>query len=167
MKSVSWDYHKLGKDVLRVYCDASALALAFWFPCSNEGFQAHLNVPPGQPSDTIFFNEALTVCSAIQHAVSRLLPDGRRLAVFTDNLNTVQMFSSLAALPTLNWMLIITVDLLIQHDIDLRVFHISGVDNVVADHLSRLRNDEANRCAPGIIISPFQPPRNALGAAKK
>ena len=107
------------------------------------------------------------MCSAIQHAVSRLSSDGRRLAVFTDNLNTVQMFSSLAALPSLNWMLVITVDLLIEHDIDLRVFHVSGVDNIVADHLSRLRDDEAGHCAPGITISSFQPPRNALGAAKK
>ncbi|KAI9571541.1 hypothetical protein HD554DRAFT_2005879, partial [Boletus coccyginus] len=137
--------------------------LAFWLPGSNEGFQASLNVSPSQPLETIFYNEALTVCAAIQYAVSRI-PSGSRLAVFTDNLNTVQMFSSLAALPSLNWMLISVVDLIIQYDVDLRVFHVSGVDNVVADHLSCLRNDAARRCAPGISISSFQPPRNALGA---
>jgi hypothetical protein len=166
VKSVSWDFHELPKTVLRVYCDASALALAYWFPVTNEGFQAHLNVFPGQSSESIFFKEALAVCAAIQSAVARISTGGH-LAVFTDNLNTVQMFNSLASLPGLNWMLITIVDLLTEHDVDLRVFHVSGVDNTVADHLSRLRNYEASCCAPGITISSFQPPRNTLGAAKK
>ena len=164
VKSISWDYPQLPETAFRVYCDASSIALAFWFPSTNEGFQFDLG--SHDPPKTIFYNEALTVCSAIHHAISRVSIGGQ-LAVFTDNLNTVQMFNSLAALPALNWMLIAVVDLLLSHDVDLRVFHVSGVYNVVADHLSRLRNKEANQCAPNISLHPFQPPRNALGAAQK
>ncbi|KAI9568900.1 hypothetical protein HD554DRAFT_2021520 [Boletus coccyginus] len=74
------------------------------------------------------------------------------------NLNTVQMFSSLMALSTLNWMLISIVNLLIQHDVDLQVFHILGVDNLVADHLFYLHNDTAHCYVLGITIFSVQPP---------
>ncbi|KAF9244261.1 hypothetical protein BU15DRAFT_42310 [Melanogaster broomeanus] len=164
LKSVSWSYRHLPSSVLRVYCDASPLAMAYWFPTLRLAFQS--NITEDGPNNTIFFFEALTVCAAIHEATSRTAP-GERLAVFTDNLNTVQMFNSLATLPTMNWLLMDTVDCVSRDGVDFRVFHVSGVKNTVADHLSRLRNQDAIDAVPGLSIHTFQPPRCTLGAAKK
>ncbi|KIJ66315.1 hypothetical protein HYDPIDRAFT_61092, partial [Hydnomerulius pinastri MD-312] len=135
--------------------------LGFWFPSANLGFQSIIT--ESEPSNTIFFYEALTVCAAILEAIKRI-PMGGRLAVFTDNLNTVQLFNSLAALPTMNWMVLQVVDALLSADIDFRVFHVPGIHNIVADHLSRLRNELAIQASPGLQISSFLPPRRTLGA---
>jgi len=163
-KSVSWDFEHLPDDILKVYTDASGDGLAFWFPSMNLGFQSSL--PGDAPSGTIFYFEALAVTAAILEAVHRL-PPNHRLAVFTDNLNTVSMFTSLAALPPYNWLLMVAVDAIIDARIDFRVFYIPGVDNVVADHLSRWRTTEVHFASPGLSVYSFLPPRNALGAAKK
>ncbi|KAI6007089.1 hypothetical protein EDD15DRAFT_2383953 [Pisolithus albus] len=147
-----------------VYCDASLVGMAFWFPSLNVGFQAR--VPATGPACTIFYFEALAVCSGILEASSHV-PHGGKLAVFSDSLNTVQLFNSLSALPTMNWMVMLVVDMLIPTSIDCRVFHVSGVRNVVADHLSRFCNDSAIQASPGLSVLPFQPPRNTLGATSK
>ena len=163
-KSVSWNFAHLPEDVLKVYTDASGDGIAYWFPVANVGFQSHL--PGDAPAGTIFYFEALAVTSAILDAVHRLPTDGR-IAVFTDNLNTVSMFNSLAALPPYNWLLMVSVDAIINSHVDFRVFYVPGVNNVVADHLSRWRNAEAEAIAPGLSVQFFEPPRNALGAIKK
>lgn len=163
LKSEAWTSGPLDS-AFHVYCDASLVGMAFWFPSVNVGFQARISA--GQPTNTIFYFEALTVCSAILEA-SSFLPHGARLAVFSDNLNTVQLFNTLSALPTMNWMVMLVVDKLILTSIDCRVFHVSGARNVVADHLSRFSNDSAIQASPALSVRPFQPPRNALGAAPK
>ncbi|KAJ6602321.1 hypothetical protein B0H10DRAFT_1746810, partial [Mycena sp. CBHHK59/15] len=89
-----------------------------------------------------------------------------RLTIFTDNQNTVQIFSSLAAEPAYNVLLKVAVDLLIQHNIDLRVLYIPGVDNSVADAISRKKFAVAASIVPDLAILPFQPPRCTMGAAK-
>lgn len=147
-----------------VYCDASLEGMAFWFPSLNVGFQAHISA--AEPANTIFYFEALTVCSGILEASSHV-PRGGKLAVFSDNLNTVQLFNSLSALPSMNWMIMLVVDTLIPTSIDCRVFHVSGVRNVIADLLSRFSNDAAIHASPGLTVLLFQPPRNTLGATSK
>jgi len=67
----------------------------------------------------------LCICAAILNAVTHLL-NGGHLAIFTDNINTVQLFNSLAALRNFNWMLIKVVDVIIASNIDFRVFHVPG-----------------------------------------
>ncbi|KIK77955.1 hypothetical protein PAXRUDRAFT_165288 [Paxillus rubicundulus Ve08.2h10] len=146
------------------YCDTSALALAFWFPSSNKGFQCPLSGP--MLNQSIFYYEAVTVCAAMCEVVTQL-PHGSCLVVFTDNLNTMQMFNSLVALTPMNWMLISMVDMLLHSDIDFQVFHVLGIHDTVVDHLSCLHNNEALECVLGLSITSFQPPRNMLGAAKK
>ncbi|GLB41980.1 hypothetical protein LshimejAT787_3400080 [Lyophyllum shimeji] len=49
-----------------IFCDASLTAMGFWYPCSCVGFTS--DIPPGTPSDKIFFYEALCVASAILDA---------------------------------------------------------------------------------------------------
>jgi hypothetical protein len=163
-KSVSWSFAHLPDSVLRVYTDASGSGLAFWFPSLNIGFQSPL--PGSAPIGTIFYYEALAVTAALLNAIPRL-DSGHRVAVFTDNLNTVSMFNSLAALPPYNWLLMTAVDAILAAHVDFRVFYIPGIENVVADHLSRWRNEEACLVSPGLDVHTFLPPRQTLGAGEK
>ena len=161
LKSVSWSYRQLPPSTFRAYTDASGSGLAYWFPDLHLGFQAEL--PRSAPTGTIFYFEALAVTSAILDA-SRCIPPDGRLAVFSDNLNTVSMFNSLAALPPYNRLLLLAVDALLRAQIDFRVFFVPGEENFVADALSRGRNDDAIAESPGLHISSFLPPRDTLGA---
>jgi hypothetical protein len=58
-----------------------------------------------------------------------------------------------------------TVDVLLAHSIDLRVVHVPGALNCIADALSRFRNDAARVFVPLIDIQSFSPPRDALGVS--
>jgi hypothetical protein len=157
LKTLAWDFHHMSQATLAVYTNASSIGLGFWYPSLNHGFQSLL--PVSFPSETIFFFEALTVTAAILDTVPHMNPN--------DNLNTVAMFNTLAALPPYNWMLISVADVLLTSKVDLRVFFVPGQHNMVADCLSRWNNSDAIRASEGLLISPFQPPQNSLGAAKK
>jgi hypothetical protein len=75
------------------------------------------------------------------------------------------MFNTLRAQPLYNPLLITAVDLLLDHGVDLCIFHIPGQDNIVADALSRFHFDMVALYAPSLQIFKFQPPRLKLGAA--
>jgi hypothetical protein len=137
--------------------------LAYWFPGLNIGFQSAL--PSSVPTGTIFFFEALAVTVAILDAVIR--QPYQYIAVFSDNLNMVSMFNSLAALPPYNWLLMVVVDAILDAEVNFRVFFVPGVDNMVADHLSHWKNCEAELVSPGLYICPFTLPQNVLGVAQK
>ncbi|KAJ7728406.1 hypothetical protein DFH07DRAFT_757307, partial [Mycena maculata] len=101
----------------------------------------YLPMPGDPPADTIFFFEALCVVSALHWfcAYSRAdSPSSRRcrLTIFTDNQNTVNIFNSLCATPNYNPLLRTAVDDLIEYDVDLRVLHVKGEDNYIADAIS-------------------------------
>lgn len=162
LSSESWNYKRLPSSTLVAYTDASVSGMGFWFPSLNLGFTAP--IPSYCQDCPIFFIEALVVLAAIQHA-THWLSRGGRLAIFTDNFNSVSMFNTLSALPRYNWLLLSAVDTLLSHDIDFRVFYVPGKDNVVADHLSRGRVAEALTISPALVISPFKPPRDSLGVA--
>jgi hypothetical protein len=105
----------------------------YWFPSLNLSFQ--LSLPESAPSGTIFYFKALAVTGVLLDSISHLQPN-QRVAIFMDNSNTVSMFNLLAALPLYNWLLMAVVDAILAAQIDFRVFFISGMDNVIADHLS-------------------------------
>jgi hypothetical protein len=88
----------------------------------------------------------------------------RRLSIYTDNLNSVQIFNSLKALGPYNDILLVLARILLQSRIDLRGFHVAGELNVIANALSRGLLDIACSHAPGLRIFRLQPPRVALGA---
>ncbi|KAJ7675541.1 hypothetical protein B0H17DRAFT_1207580 [Mycena rosella] len=153
-----------------IRCDACPLGMGFWSELLCQGFYSP--VPVDAPKDTIFFWEATCVLSALEWfclAQRKFFPQDRptRLSIFTDNLNTVQIFSSLAAEPAYNILLKAAVDLLILHHVDLRVLHIPGIENTVADAISRENFIIAYSTVPGLLITQFQPPRCVLGAAQK
>jgi hypothetical protein len=150
-----------GDDFVTIYTDASSHGLAYWFPDCDFGFQCA--TPPELPVGTIFFAEALAVCSAI-HAIPDTDPLPRRVVIYTDNSNTVDIFNSLRASKPYNRILMSAVDVLITHNIDLRVYHVPGHENVIADALSCFHNDVALQLVPGLIIDNFTPPQDAMGA---
>ena len=166
LRSLDWDINDAD---LTAYCDASLAGLGFWFPDLSVGFWSHL--PDDPPKDTIFYFEALSVLSAIKHSTS-FGTSVTKLVIYTDNLNTVQMFNSLSALPAYNNILKDSVDHLlsdIENPIELRVIHIAGELNIVADALSCGFFHTVVDSAPDIVINNFSPPRirRELGEVKK
>ena len=155
LKSVDWDTSDAD---ITAYCDVSLMGLGFWFPDQSVRFWSR--IPEDPPKDTIFYFEALSVLSAIIHSTS-LCTLVKRLVVYSDNLNTVQIFNSLSALPAYNDILKGSVDHLlsdIDNLIDLWVIHITGKLNIVADALSRQYFNTVVDYAPGIVVNTFSPP---------
>jgi hypothetical protein len=154
---------------LTAYCDASLDGLGFWYPGLSAGFWSP--IPEDPPKDTIFYFEALSVLSAIIQSTSMGF-SVIKLVIYTDNLNTVHMFNSLSALPAYNELLKCAVDHLLSDlvtPMQLRVIHVPGDQNIVADSLSRRQLHIAVDNVPSIAINTFIPPRfrRELGAAKK
>ncbi|VDC07992.1 unnamed protein product [Peniophora sp. CBMAI 1063] len=152
---------------LSIFCDACMSGLGFWTPNVNRGFAGGLpELPPGVSGpDTIYWYEAICVLRALAWAVSLPNPP-RRLAIFTDNLNTVQVFNSLKAHGEYNSILLLAARLRIESRVDLRVSHIPGVDNSIADALSRGLLSDAQHLAPRLVIHALDNPSwMSLGAA--
>ena len=140
--------------------------MGFWSPDKCVGFYSP--VPEGLNEEQIFYFEALCVLSALHHIIDlQHPPQSSRILIYTDNDNTVAIFNTLRCLPRYNSILISAVDALIAGSLHLRVAHIAGELNYVADAISRNNFDLARRYVPGITISPFSPPRLMLGAAQK
>jgi hypothetical protein len=134
--------------------DACPQGFAFWYPELNRGFATF--TPPDTPPNQIIFYEALAVLSVLDDARHRF-PHGSKIAVYTDNSVTVAMFNSLRALPEYNCILKASVDILLECDFQLRVLHIAGESNDVADALSRADFMRALRLRPGLTIKSFEP----------
>jgi hypothetical protein len=163
LQSLDWD----PKDAdLVAYCDASLEGLGFWYPALNVAFWS--TIPENPPKDTIFYFEAISVLSAILRSTSFGFPI-RKLTIYTDNLNTVQIFNSLSALPAYNEILKAAVDHLlldVDNPIQLRVIHVPGHLNTIADALSRGELYTVVDSVPDVAIDTFSPPqiRRELGA---
>ena len=147
-----------------IYCDACMEGMAFWYPELDTGFYAP--VPLQIPADFIYYYEALCVACAL-YDVSNSLSSDSRVLIFTDNSNTVDMFNSLRCPPAYNFIVRFAADTLIKSGINLRVVHVPGDQNDVADALSRQDFARALNLVPNLNIQSFQPPQSPLGASKK
>ncbi|RDB27277.1 hypothetical protein Hypma_004297 [Hypsizygus marmoreus] len=149
-----------------IYCDACLDGMGFYYPQLDLGYYSP--VPLDSPSQDIFYFEALCVISALQHATSRFDPSfPLRLVIFTDNANSVNIFSTLYSLPPFTPILKLACDILIKSEHQLRVLHVPGASNRVADAISRAQFVQALDLVPSMTISSFQPPHLPLGAVKK
>ena len=113
----------------------------------------------------IFFHEASAVLCALHWWCQFGLKDARRIVIYSDNTNTVDIFHSLKARGPYNELLKLAVDFLMERDLDLRVLHVAGVDNPIADALSRRLLTTAARLRPTLNISYYSPPAMFAGAA--
>jgi hypothetical protein len=156
-EDVDWDIQHAD---VTAYSDVCMSGLGFFFEQSKKGYQCL--VPQNPPKGTIFYFEALAVVSVID-AITQLPSLPARVLIFSDNSNTVDIFHSLRSLPPYNGLLKFTVSILLKHNISLRVVHVPGVNNIVADSLSRFENPKAIATCPGLSISTFQPPRVPMG----
>jgi hypothetical protein len=140
---------------LTVYRDASGIGMGLYFIELRTSSQSAL--PLGPPKDIIFYFKALAVLSIVKEACSHIqIP--KCLIVFSDNMNTIDIFHSLRAKPSYNVILKPMVSLLLQHNIDLCVIHVPRADNIIADALSRFQNSQALDACPGLTISALHPP---------
>ena len=148
---------------LTIYCDACLSGLGFWSPHEHgTAFACDRPDAPSDVEDNIFWYEALTVLAALEWAVS-LSPQPFRVAIFTDNLTTVQMFDSFRAKIPYVDILLAAVEILIDHQVDLRVWHIPGERNIIADALSRQLFSIVAQYIPHLKVNTFQPPRVTSG----
>lgn len=145
-----------------IYCDACPEGLGFWYPVSKDAY--HAPTPVDVPSNVIFYFESLCVLSALTHVQTKA-HQGSHILIYMDNANTVDIFRSLRCLPPYNLLLHAAVDILIQHDYSLRVLHVPGDQNVVADALSRVQFSVALRAEPDLKFFTFHPPE-MVGSAK-
>ena len=129
--------------------------MGFWYPISKDGYYAP--TPVNVPSDVIFYYETLCIISAIVN-VKQKARKGSKILIYTDNANTVNIFRSLRCLPAYNHLIRTAVDVLIENDFSLRVLHVPGEDNVVADALSRVQFSVALQIEPSLNLYSFNPP---------
>ena len=152
LKSFSWS-PSLADFV--IFCDACPEGMGFWYPVLKEGYYAP--TPVNVPTNVIFYFETLCVLSALHH-VQHIAPCGSRILIYTDNANSVDIFRSLGCLPSYNHLLKSAVDILIENDYSLRVLHVPGEENIVADALSRVHFSVALRMEPTLKLLSFNPP---------
>ncbi len=157
---------------MTIMCDALLEGIDFWYYGTKLAF--HIPVPSNLPmTSKIFFWEATCVLAALKHFCKSFVASGsltlycHKLAIFTNNTNTVDIYNSLATLLKYNSILKDSVNLIITHNIDLWVPHIDGVKNSIANALSQHNFDLAKHLVPGLSIQILQPPWTTLGAAKK
>lgn len=151
MKSLSWGIN----DATHViYCNACPQGMGFWYPALKRGFTAL--TPSGSSSTLNNFFESICVLSALRDATARS-PDGSKFVIYSDSFTAVSMFNSLRALPDYNCILKAAVDFILGNDNDLRVLHVAGESNGVADALSRFDLSHALQLCPGLQVSSFEP----------
>ena len=162
LRSVAWDPNVASYDLSVCYTDACLTGMAYYYPELALGYQYH--IPEEDQGGTILLYEAATVTASVLHKLDCLRP---RLAVHTDSHNTVDIWNSLKAPQGYNDLLRAAIDSMLLNHLDVRVLHVQGRENLVADALSRGNNSYALYLVPNLTIHPFKPPRDLLGAAKK
>ena len=145
-----------------IFCDACMEGLAFYYPDRSAGFYAP--VPNNTARDIIFYYEALAVASAYNN-LKATMSHHSQIIIYTDSMNTVNMFSLLWCQPEFNPLLRHCIDIMIAKEFQVRVLHIPGEQNTVADAISRCVFHRAQQPVPKLHLETFQPPQlSMLGA---
>jgi hypothetical protein len=153
VKSLSWELY-MCEAMCIIKTDTCMEGFAFWYPQLNKGFST--TTPMSTPPNQIIFYEVLAVLSALDDARNRY-PSNSKIVVFTDNSVTISMFNTLRALPEYNCIIKAAVDILFDTQFQLRVLHVAGEHNSVADALSCSDEVRALKLSPGLTIRAFEP----------
>jgi len=143
-----------------IWCDACKDGLGFWSPSLPVGFYGDVpsNIKPNLSH--INFYEGLCVVSALEWAIRFFSP--KRLVIYTDSSSTAKAYDDLSVKEGYNGMLFYAVKLLIESGTTLRVIHIPGEENTVADALSRKKFDKFHELRSSWPLQEFTPPPDAL-----
>ena len=112
---------------LTIYCNASMTALGFYILQMNLAITSPISQEQGLHH--IFFYKAFCIVLALAFATQLNHPPAC-LLIFTDSLNTVNMFHLLKAAEDYNHLLLFTAHLLLLQKTTLHVFHITGMDKI-------------------------------------
>ncbi|KAF5325358.1 hypothetical protein D9619_009632 [Psilocybe cf. subviscida] len=134
--STRWD---LSTADVTIYADACLEGMGFWVPEKSLGFYSP--VPFTAKKEIIFFWEATCVLAALNYA-HNIAKDHDRIVIFTDNTNTVDIFSSLHCLPAYNQILVQAMSLVLLGRYDLRVIYVPGILEVAGSWLGLRRCDD-------------------------
>ncbi|KAJ3964747.1 hypothetical protein EV361DRAFT_811705 [Lentinula raphanica] len=144
------------------WSDASQTGLSFVF--AGNCFFYEIHADPQAPRVDIFFLELVAIMSAIAFAADLSSPP-RRILLYSDSLNSVDAFNSLAVHNcSHNAPLLGVSTIVLRTGFDVRVRHIPGRENIRADLLSRLLLDDFHLQFPSYRVRPFVPPRDLLPA---
>lgn len=158
LDSFSW---KLDEANITFFCDACPTGIGLWIPKENIGYT--FSLPP--PSRDIYWAELTAVVSCIMISKER---SAHKVVVFTDSENVVDLFSSHRAIDTVRQMFKTAVDLMLNFKMDIKVKHVPGERNVIADNLSRNNLSLARSNVPTLQIEtlPHLPPHIDGGQKK-
>src|SRR5260370_11786787 len=146
---------------IQIWGDASKIGLAFWAPSLKVAFIGDTVIKKDVPFN-IFYNEALTVLAGLEWS-SSLDPIPRQVAIHTDSTNSLNIFNSICTSEIYNPILMSTITI----QIDLRVFHIQGTQNTIADALSIFNFNLVRSLEPILSIHHFMPLLNVPGVISK
>jgi len=152
ISATTWD--PLEADIT-AYANACLAGMGFWYPNCHVGFYSP--TPYDAPSKLIYYFEALCVVSTLNHIATHH-PHASKVIIYTDNLNTIHIFSSLRCHPEINHLLLYTANILSSQNIDLRVLHVPGDDNVIVDAISCMGISTVINIIPDFKLGYFQPP---------
>ncbi|EMD38026.1 hypothetical protein CERSUDRAFT_113137 [Gelatoporia subvermispora B] len=143
------------------FVHASPPAVGVYFPWVHVGYFCDLS-PAFVERDTVFWNTLAIWCAV--HAACCRVPQHsiRRLSIYSDNTQALAIFRSLRSKPEYCHILKSGVDIMIKHDVDVRVEHVLEKENIVAEAISRRHVDLARMLDPRIEIKHLDPPRDAL-----
>lgn len=139
--------------------DGTGAGLGYWY--DDNVNRAHCFASrPGVRWSSIQFAEAITIVSAIDQVIA-WHPGTRRILVKTDSAPCVYAFDGGGAADTpfspMRTLVLRTYTRIRRAKVDLRVVHVRGVHNKMADMLSRLPLEDLQRQLDG-YLQLFQPP---------
>ncbi|EUC55959.1 RNase HI in long-term repeat retroelement DIRS1 family protein, putative, partial [Rhizoctonia solani AG-3 Rhs1AP] len=145
---------------LVLICDACPSGMGFWSPTRNQAF--YYRIPP-ETERSSNFCEAACLLSALGWAVSlRGLPLFPRILIFSDNLDACHVFSTMAGHAPYHSMTLQAAAWLLDYNILLRVKHIVGKENRIADYLSRGMLEQVRQINRSLPIAGFTPLSNVF-----
>ncbi|TFK17591.1 hypothetical protein FA15DRAFT_576367, partial [Coprinopsis marcescibilis] len=137
--------------------------MGFWSP-SDTGVGYQCDISENDFEKGIFYFEALCMASTLTWLTKEFSRKHRdcskpvKVIIYCDNTNTVLVFNILKASEKYNKILVHTANLLIKFNIQLKVDHIPGEKNMVADLLLRENTTKLKSLLPTLSISRFTPP---------
>ena len=159
LDSITWRSQEAD---VTLYTDACPSGLGFW--CAEYDLGCYAPVISTAVDLPIFFHEASAVVCALHWLCQFGLSSIRRVVIYSDNTNTVDIFHSLKARLRYNALLQAAVDLLMRYNFDLCVLYIPGPSNTVADALSRCLFDVIPHSRSSLSVTPYHPPASLAGA---